>query len=268
MSSPIIRIVNLIKYSDISNRIILRFAFAQVKTVGFTKMLSMLLGALMVGVSSIIKIPQIKKIVDPPTVEQREYLAKGVPQSSVQLETLTQLIHVTYNQRLHLPFIFYGESLLLGIQNVVLLLVLEFYRLRRENPDVSLTEEEKFATATRALVKPFTAIVAVAVVVNKLLPFSIVLMLEVLCIPISIAAKISQIQRNKELQSTAHLSLITICANLAGSVIRVFTTVSNLKKGRIPDLVLLGGYTTSFVLNTVLMGQIIKCYKQDYNRKD
>lgn len=252
-------IINLIKDPEISNKVILKFAFRQVKAIGYAKVLSMLLGALIVAASSVIKIPQIKKITAPPTTQQRAALAAGVPQSSVRLEALAQLIHVTYNQQNRKSFVLYGESLLLGVQNTVLLLLLQYYKLRRQSEDVqSLSEKEKTAQALKALAKPVAAIVAAVVVINKVLPRRAVLTLQVLCIPLAIAAKIPQIQRNEQLQSTAHLSLVTIGANLAGLLIRVFTTVSNFKRGRTTDLVLLGGYFTSFALNSVLMGQIVK----------
>lgn len=261
--SALLMIIRLIKDPEISNRVILKFAFKQIKVIGYAKVLSMLLGALIVAVSSVIKIPQIQKITAPPTIQQRAALAEGVPQSSVRLESLAQLIHVTYNQQNGKSFVMYGESLLLGIQNCVLLLLLEYYKLRKQSDDaVSLTEKENAVAALKALAKPAAAIVTTAVIVNRLLPKKVTLLLQVLCIPLAIAAKIPQIQRNKELKSTAHLSQITISANLVGSLIRLFTTSSNFKKGRTTDLVLLAGYFTSFALNSVLMGQIFQYSKK------
>lgn len=255
-------IINLIRDPEISNKVILKFAFRQIKAIGYAKVLSMLLGALIVAASSVIKIPQIKKITAPPTVLQRVALAQGVPQSSVRLEALSQLIHVTYNQRSRKSFVMYGESLLLGIQNAALLLILEYYKLRKEGENAkSGSERDQVIQALKGLAKPAAIIIGAVFLVNKIIPLGGIGLLQILCIPLSIAAKIPQIQRNKELKSTAHLSLITISANVAGSLIRVFTTVSNFKKGRTTDLVLLSGYLTSFALNSVLMGQIIK-YKQ------
>lgn len=259
-------IINLIRDPDVSNKLILKFAFRQVKAIGYAKVLSMLLGALIVAASSVIKIPQIRKITAPATVTQRAALALGVPQSSVRLEALAQLIHVTYNQHNRKLFVLYGELMLLGLQNAVLLLLLEYYQLRKQRSvyDEGLSEREQQIAALKSLVRPAAAIVGAAVVVNKVLPLSAVLALQILCIPLAIAAKIPQIRKNAELQSTAHLSLVTISANLAGSLIRVFTTASNFKKGRTTDLVLLSGYFTSFALNSVLMSQIIKYSKQEY----
>lgn len=259
-------IINLIRDPEVSNRLILKFAFRQIKAIGYAKVLSMLLGALIVAVSSVIKIPQIRKITAPPTTTQRIKLARGVPQSSVRLEALAQLIHVTYNQRNRKLFVLYGELMLLGIQNAVLLLILEYYKILKQRSvyDESLSESEKKLVALKGLVRPAALIVGAAIVVNRALPLSVVLALQILCIPLAIAAKIPQIRKNAELQSTAHLSLVTISANLTGSLIRVFTTASNFKKGRTTDLVLLSGYFTSFVLNSVLMSQIIKYSKHEY----
>lgn len=235
---------------------VLMLALRQLKAIGYVRALSTLLGALIVAVSSVIKIPQIKKIVAPPSVAQRVALARGVPQSSVRLEALTQLIHVTFNQRNRKPFVLYGESMLLGLQNTVLLLLLEYYKSLKENEAHS--EDERASAAGRALFGPAAAVVGAAVVVNKLLPSKVVRMMQILCIPLAIAAKISQIRRNAELKSTAHLSLVTISANLVGSLIRVFTTASTFRRGQTSDAVLLSGYMTSFGLNAVLMAQIAK----------
>lgn len=256
MSSSLHAIIKLIRNLRTSNWMALMLALRRLKAIGYVRALSTLLGALIVAVSSVIKIPQIKKIVAPPSVAQRVVLARGVPQSSVRLEALTQLIHVTFNQRNRKPFVLYGESMLLGLQNTVLLLLLEYYKSLRENEAHS--EDERALAARRSLFRSAAAVVGAAVVVNKLLPSKVVRMMQILCIPLAIAAKISQIRRNAELKSTAHLSLVTISANLVGSLIRVFTTASTFRRGQTSDAVLLSGYMTSFGLNAVLMAQIAK----------
>ncbi|QRG40531.1 hypothetical protein FDK38_005010 [Candidozyma auris] len=269
MSAPLMMIINLLRDPEVSNKVILQFAFRQIKAIGYLKVLSLLLGATMVGVSSVIKIPQIRKILKPKTMLARSKLAKGLSEESVSLETAAQWIHVTYNKQQRNSFVNYGESFLLGIQNIAILLILKYYKLRRElAAATTLSEKDQIRECFKALVKPAAAIVAVLVFLTKVCPPRLIATLQILNIPIGILAKIPQIRKNQALKSTAHLSEVTIFANVIGSFIRVFTTVTNFKKGRSRDSVLLAGYSASLALNAVLAGQIIHYGKKDEEKKN
>lgn len=269
MSAPIMMLVNLLRDPDVPNKVILQFAMKQIKAIGYAKVLSLLLGASMVGVSSVIKIPQIKKILGPKTMAARSKLAKGLSEESVLLETAAQWIHVTYNKQQRNSFVNYGELFLLGIQNIAILLLLKYYKLRRElSAATTLSEKDQINECLKALLKPAASIVAVLVFLTKICPPRVIATLQILNIPIGILAKIPQIKRNQALRSTAHLSQVTIFANVIGSAIRVFTTASNFKKGRSRDSVLLAGYLTSFALNAVLAGQIVHYGKNEKKEKE
>lgn len=256
--SMLVMLVNLIRDPEISNRVILQFAFKQVKAIGYAKVLLMLLGALMVGVSSVIKIPQIRKILGPKTMEARARLARGLSTESVLLETASQWIHVTYNQQQRNSFVNYGESFLLGLQNIAILLLLKYYQLRKQLAAASnMGEKDQIRECLKALVRPAAVILGAIVVLTKLVPPQVVSALQILNIPIGILAKIPQIQRNAALKLTAHLSEVTIGANVVGSLVRVFTTLLNFKRARSRDRVLLAGYLSSLALNLVLLGQIV-----------
>ncbi|KAF8005271.1 hypothetical protein HF325_000728 [Metschnikowia pulcherrima] len=263
MSSPIFMALRLLKDPEISNRVILQFAFRQAKAVGYLKVLSAAFGALIVAASSVIKIPQVRKIVRPENPVRRAELAAGLLKDSVRLETLAQFIHVAYNHQQGNAFVNYGESFLLGVQNIALLLVLEYYSLRRKLGSYSVhPDNEQRQECLRQLLKPALTIAAVYVFITKIASRRLVLALQVVNIPITIFAKIPQIQRNADLRSTKHLSEITVGANMAGSLLRVFTTVVNYKKHRSRDAVLLLGYLTSFALNAVLAAQIVNYRKE------
>lgn len=254
-------IIRLLRDPDVDKRLILKFALRQIKAIGYTKVLAMLLGALMVGVLLVIKIPQIRKILRPKTMEARANLALGLSQPLVTLETLAQFIHVTFNKQQGNSFVNYGELLLLGIQNIVLLLLLEWFRLRKRLADATnMKDLEQIRAVVLEMAKPVAVLVAVLLFLTKVAPPALVSTLQVLNIPIAIAAKIPQIRRNEQLRSTAHLLEVTIGANVIGSAIRVFTTLSNFRGRR--DNVLLAGYTTSLALNATLAAQIIK-YRED-----
>lgn len=70
--------------------------------------------------ATIVKVPQILNVV-------RAGSAEGINAISIELEVLGYFIHFSYGFLLALPFSTYGESLLLLIQTVVLLLLVNNY---------------------------------------------------------------------------------------------------------------------------------------------
>ena len=102
-------------------------AWSQVKAIGIGKVIAALLSALTVGVSSFIRVPQIRKLLIN-SEHDRIAVANGLSLTSLSLDTLNSLIHVTFNSQNRIPFIQYGESLLLGIQNAIIILLVKFYR--------------------------------------------------------------------------------------------------------------------------------------------
>ena len=84
--------------------------------------LSKSLGVGILLVSSIVKIPQLLKLLSSQSAE-------GLSFSSYLLETTAYLISLAYNVRMGWPFSTYGETALIGAQNVVIAaLVLHFGR--------------------------------------------------------------------------------------------------------------------------------------------
>lgn len=256
-------VLRLLRDPEISNKVILQFAFRQAKALGYAKVLSAILGAVIVAVSSFIKVPQILKILRPDKPMQRAQLAEGLSKKSIYLETVAQFIHVTYNKQQKNSFVNYGESLLLGLQNAVLVLILEYYRIRKEVAEYSVnTESEQEKECLHKLMTPALSLVGLVVFITKLAPTKLVLAIQLINIPVAVLAKIPQIKRNAEIRSTSHLSKITIGANVAGSLIRVFTTIAGFKKTRTRDSVLLAGYLTSFSLNAIIAAQIYQFCKE------
>lgn len=262
MAPPIFMLIKLLFNPDVSKKMILQIAYKQAKAIGFAKILALLLSSLIVAGSSIIKIPQIKKITNPPNLNQRISVAKGLSLEGISLELLNHLVHVVYNQQNNNPFVGYGESMLLGLQNVAIILLIEYYNARHNLVNSSLDEQEKAKQAIKLLARPLAAIIGSIVILGKLAPASAINGLKLLSIPISIGSKLPQIKKNYELKSASHLSKITVNANVFGSLARVFTTVTNFNKlGR--DYVLLAGYASSLLLNGVLAGQVY--YYQENN---
>lgn len=263
MAPPIGLVINLLRDPEVDKRAVFRFLLLQIHAIGYAKVASALLGTAVVGVSLGIKIPQIKKILAPTSVSGRAQLALGLSRHAVQLETLSQFIHVTYNRQQRNAFVNYGESLMLALQNLVLLLVLEYYRLRKEAGELE-TElgTENVRKTLHALALPAAALFGAVLFVTRVAPRAMVLTLQVGIIPLGVAAKVAQIRRNATLQSTASLSRVTVGANVVGALIRVFTTLSNYKRGRARDKVLLAGYLASLVTNAVIAGQLVQYGKK------
>lgn len=265
MGSPIIMLIKLLLDPDVSKKVILQMAWSQVKAIGIGKVIAALLSALTVGVSSFIRVPQIRKLLIN-SEHDRIAVANGLSLTSLSLDTLNSLIHVTFNSQNRIPFIQYGESLLLGIQNAIIILLVKFYR-GQETAGVGkwqgLNCDDKFAAIRGAVTKPLVIMIASAIFFNKLTPSSLISALEILNIPISIVAKFPQIKTNYELKTAKHLSDTVLRANVVGSLIRVYTSFTDYStkkqrnKNTVDETILLAGYSTSLILNSILLGQSI-----------
>lgn len=239
--------VRLLLNPNIDKKLVVSMFLQQFKKKEIGPILSKLLGSGIVGISSIIRIPQIRKIVNPEKLSQRVSVSKGLSLSGISLETLGYLIHVVYNHQNKNPFVNYGETLLVGLQNVAIIILIKYYH-SRENGSVLL--------AVIDTIRPILVMLAISIGIGKFASHDFISTLQVLNIPISILSKLPQIRQNYLLQSTGHLSNITVGANVLGSFTRVFTTLQDFEKlGR--DKVLLVGYGSLFFLNAVLAGQ---CY--------
>lgn len=257
MSSPLLVLVKLLFNPDVSNKVLLQLAYKQLSAIGLAKILSKALGSTVVAASSVVKVPQIKKILNPPTLAAKVAVSKGLSLEGVSLECIAQLIHVVYNSQNNNPFVNYGETLFLGIQNVAIILLIAYYNARAslKNAD-NASDKDQIEASLRSLAKPVAVILGVLIFTAKLAPPSLISALQVLTIPVLIVAKVPQIRQNFLLKSTSHLSEITVGANVVGSLIRLFTTVQDFDRlGR--DYVLLAGYLSSFALNATLVGQIL-----------
>ena len=265
MGSPIIMLIKLLLDPDVSKKVILQMAWSQVKAIGIGKVIAALLSALTVGVSSFIRVPQIRKLLIN-SEHDRIAVANGLSLTSLSLDTLNSLIHVTFNSQNRIPFIQYGESLLLGIQNAIIILLVKFYR-GQETAGVGkwqgLNCDDKFAAIRGAVTKPLVIMIASAIFFNKLAPSSLISALEILNIPISIVAKFPQIKTNYELKTAKHLSDTVLRDNVVGSLIRVYTSFTDYStkkqrnKNTVDETILLAGYSTSLILNSILLGQSI-----------
>lgn len=196
--------------------------------------ISKALGLGIVVAGSIVKLPQLLKLIHAKS-------GAGLSISGYILETIAYIITLAYNVRLRFPFSTYGETVFIAIQNVMILSLIFHYAKK----DVYALGAIGIALATSyALFEP------------KLVSYHDLQLLQGLSIPLSLTSKLPQIYTNYRNSSTGQLSAFTVFNYLAGTLARVFTTVTEVN-----DPMIFWGFIAAAVLNGVLAGQMIYYWK-------
>lgn len=198
--------------------------------LGVSKVLG--LGIVLAG--SIVKLPQLLKLVNAKS-------GAGLSMTGYILETIGYIITLAYNVRLAFPFSTYGETAFISVQNV-LILVLILHYARKDVYALGVIG------AVIALAYPLFA--------SKLVSYKHLQILQGLSIPLSLASKLPQIYTNYRNGSTGQLSAFTVFNYLAGSAARVFTTLTEVN-----DPVIFWGFVVAAALNAVLAAQMVFYWK-------
>ncbi|KAF1737765.1 Mannose-P-dolichol utilization defect 1 protein [Beauveria bassiana] len=188
------------------------------------------LGIGIIGASSIVKVPQILKLVSARS-------ADGVSFLSYVLETSAYLITLAYNYRNGFPFSTYGETALILAQNVVISVLLLNYSNRA------------------ALAAVFVAVLAGAagaLFTDGVLDLKLLSYLQAGAGVLGVASKLPQILAIAQQGGTGQLSAFTVFNYLAGSLSRIFTTLQE-----VDDKLILYGFISGFVLNAILAAQMV-----------
>ncbi|KAI0473920.1 mannose-P-dolichol utilization defect 1 protein [Xylariaceae sp. FL0804] len=188
------------------------------------------LGIAIIGASSIVKVPQILKLV-------RSQSASGVSFLSYLLETTSYLITLAYNFRNGFPFSTFGETVLIMGQNIIITVLVLNYSGRA------------------SIAALFVAALATGVV--TLFSGSIVDMQRLSYLQagagvLGVASKVPQIAAIFAEGGTGQLSAFTVFNYLAGSLSRIFTTLQE-----VDDKLILYGFVAGFALNCVLAAQMV-----------
>lgn len=219
----------LIHNADVSDLSCLRLAVS--KALG--------IGIIIFG--SILKIPQMMTII-------RHQSAHGVSLEMYALEVAAYDISLAYAYRRTLPFSTYGENASLTIQNMVITLMIIWY----EEGKSSLVHQQSPSELRRRRVYIAASLMtAASIFLFVLCPAGLLAVLQALSIPISCISKfpqIAELHRNKE---PGHLSAIVVFAQLAGTLARVFTTVTETG-----DWLIGIGFGLASVLNTIIVIQV------------
>ncbi|KAF9114290.1 hypothetical protein BGX27_011268 [Mortierella sp. AM989] len=200
------------------------------------------LGFGIVAGGAIVKVPQIIKIVQARS-------AQGLSLISYLLETLACVIGLAYNIRLNHPLSTYGETFFVTIQNLIILGLMLHYSGRSTTAVVILSS---FLFLGNILVRTsqFTEIDG-TVITTAFVSQGALAVLQATTIPINLVSKVPQIIENHKNRSTGQLSAFTVFNYFAGSLARVYTTMTE-----VDDVIILSGFLLSTLFNCVLALQM------------
>ncbi|EON62618.1 hypothetical protein W97_01842 [Coniosporium apollinis CBS 100218] len=197
------------------------------------------LGIGIIGASSIVKIPQLLKLLNSQSSE-------GISFLSYALETSAYLIGLAYNVRQGFPFSTYGETALIAVQNIVIAaLVLQFAG----------------RTAGAAAWVAGLAAAGYALFDGRTVDAPTLSWLQAGAGVLGVASKAPQIWANWRQGGTGQLSAFAVFNYLAGSLSRIFTTLQE-----VDDPLILYGFVAGFLLNAVLAAQMIYYWNSPKSR--
>ncbi|KAM4058724.1 PQ loop repeat domain-containing protein [Hirsutella rhossiliensis] len=188
------------------------------------------LGIGIVAASSIVKVPQILKLV-------RSQSAKGVSFLSYLLETSALLITLAYNVRNGFPFSTYGETALIMAQNVVISVLVLNYSGR---------------AGMAAVLVAVLAGSAATLFTDGILDAQAMGYLQGAAGVLGVASKLPQILAIWQQGGTGQLSAFAVFNYLLGSLSRIFTTLQE-----VDDKLILYGFVAGFLLNAILALQMV-----------
>lgn len=232
--------------------------------------LSKCLGIGIIVFGSILKIPQIITIV-------QHRSAWGISLSMYSLEVVAYDISLAYAFRKQLPFSTYGENASLTVQNMVITLLIIWYgteekgqkrkggllissSIRQNTQRDSLSEEREPMVMKRVISAALLMFVS-SIFLFLLCPPKLLSALQAFSIPISLLSKFPQIAELHRNKKCGHLSSIVVFAQLAGTLARVFTTITETG-----DWLLGIGFGLASVLNTVIAIQYIYYWRLSGNK--
>ncbi|KAL8756584.1 MAG: hypothetical protein Q9184_004452 [Pyrenodesmia sp. 2 TL-2023] len=196
--------------------------------------ISKTLGLGIIALSSIVKIPQILKIISAQSAE-------GISFLGYLLETCSYLVTLVYSARQGFPFTAYGETALISVQNLVICgLVLGYAGGKGGGV---------------AGVAAFGAVVAAAVWAlqdERIVDMGSLAWMQAGAGVLGVASKGPQIWTIWREGGTGMLSAFGVFTYLMGSLSRIYTTLQE-----VDDKLILYGFVAGFLLNAVLAAQMV-----------
>ena len=190
--------------------------------------------------SALVKLPQLFKILLNQSVA-------GLSLIGQVLELLASTVAFVYNFRAGNPFMVYGETVFVSAQNALLVLMIGFYG----NKMMQLI-----------LFTAFYSVVLSSLLIPNYVDMDQMALLQAATIPITALARLPQIFQVWSSGSAGQLSSVSLFLVMAGSLARLYTTVAQVQ-----DPILLVGYSSTALLNTVLFVQVFLASKRSPDRK-
>ncbi|KAF4549675.1 Hypothetical protein D9617_20g027310 [Elsinoe fawcettii] len=203
--------------------------------------ISKALGIAIISASSIVKIPQLLKLINSQS-------AAGVSFLSYALETAAYLVTLAYNVRLGFPFSTYGETALIAVQNVAIAVLVLHFSGKSAGAGLFVAG---LAAAGYALFNE-------GVLGAKELGYA-----QAGAGLLGVASKVPQILTVWQQGGTGQLSAFAVFNYLVGSLVRIFTTLQE-----VDDKLILYGFVSGFLLNAVLAGQMAYYWNGSSSQKE
>ncbi|KAI5780318.1 mannose-P-dolichol utilization defect 1 protein-like protein [Peziza echinospora] len=205
------------------------------------------IGIAIITASTIVKIPQLLKLLNSKS-------SAGVSFLSYLLETVAFVITLAYNFRSGFPFSTFGETACILLQNVAIAVLVLVY----SGNNNSASGKGGASSSLASTAGPVTFILGLVgltyyLFIPSLLPMETLRLIQAfITIPLSLASKIPQILAVHKSKSTGQLSAFAVFNYVLGSLARVFTTLAE-----VDDPLILGGFLAGAVLNVVLAAQMV-----------
>jgi len=201
----------------------------------FKLTLSKLLGYLIIAGAFLLKAPQIYNFLSSGSVS-------GINVLSCYLDVIVFQNTIVYNAMEGYPLSTYGESIIIYLQNIVIVLLIWKY------------SKPAIPNGTRvAVLAAFTSL-AVATVYG--LPAEYRALLPSCGIALTIWSRVPQIWTNYQNGHTGQLALATWGLNALGALARVFTTLQE-----VDDVIVLSGFAAGAFLSFTIVVQILWYWK-------
>ena len=164
---------------------------------------------------------------------------KGLSYLSIYLDIFSCLCSSLYPFHKGYPFLTYGESIIILLQNIIIFCMAWSYDINQSSDRYNMSFSLIICAFLYTIYKGFLNEKSWNIIGSG----SAIL---------SMCSKITQIVKSYKDKSTGPLSTITFIFNMAGNVVRIFTTLKETK-----DLIMASSFIISFFLNLIIFLQII-----------
>lgn len=194
---------------------------------------SKLLGYLIIIFSFILKLPQIKNMFQLKS-------DKGLSYISNYLEVIIFLCSSVYGYHYKNPFSTYGENIIIFFQTLMILILCWRYG-----------NKPTIVSAIGRLGFLFSLVIFILSAVLNIFPEYVWFYIGSCPIPLASVSKISQIYESFKSKNTGPLSAFTFILALGGSIVRIFTTITETN-----DFLMIFTYAYGALLNLIILIQI------------